>query len=215
MFKKAVFKKTVAIALPLAVILTAAACAPSMPGPAGPATSESTPSAAPGTSQPAATDEWGLDHSGAARRIGAAGLTVLDAEGAAEHIHTHLDVFVNGTRVPVPADIGFSFGADGKPNGISALHTHDTTGIVHIEAPTVGALYTLGQVLTEWGILDGTSKLPGTSHGGTDGWTVYVNGNRQNRDVRGVVLEAHDEIVLTFGQAPAPVTATYEFPTGY
>ncbi|MGZ4660505.1 MAG: hypothetical protein ACXVYB_04415 [Arthrobacter sp.] len=166
-------------------------------------------------SQLPATDEWALDHAGAARRIAAAGLTVLDAEGAAEHIHTHLDVFVNGTKVAVPADIGFSFGADGKPNGISALHTHDTTGIVHVEAPTVGAVYTLGQVLTEWGILDGTSKTPGTAHAGTDGWTVYVNGHRQNGNVKDVVLKAHDETVLTFGLAPAPMPATYEFPAGY
>ena len=95
------------------------------------------------------------DTKGGAERIKEAGLPVLNMEGAAEHFHAHLDVFVDGKPVAVPADIGFSFSSTGQPNGISALHTHDESGIVHFEAPVAGDTYTLGQLLTEWGVLDG------------------------------------------------------------
>ncbi|GAB3567458.1 hypothetical protein GCM10027405_27820 [Arthrobacter alkaliphilus] len=168
------------------------------------------PSPSPSATTAAA---WGLDPAGGAQRIKAAGLDILTAEGTAEHYHAHLDVLVDGKAVTVPAEIGFSFGADGRPNGISALHTHDTTGILHIEAPTAGQKYTLGQVLKEWGVLDGTDAT-GAPHGGTGGWTAYVNGTKQGTPVTEVVLKAHDEVVLSYGAAPSPVPSSYNFPAG-
>lgn len=151
---------------------------------------------------------------GGGDRIKAAGLEVLHAEGAAEHFHAHLDVFVDGKPVAVPADIGFSFTATGQPNGISALHSHDESGIIHIEAPTPGATYTLGQFLTEWGVLDGTDPTPGTAHSTQDGWSVAVNGVRHDGKITDVVLKAHDEVVLYQGTAPVPLPATFTFPAG-
>lgn len=135
------------------------------------------------------------------------------AEGTAEHYHAHLDVLVDGKPVSVPAEIGFSFGTDGRPNGISALHTHDTSGILHIEAPTAGMKYTLGQVLTEWGVLDGKDAT-GAPHGGTGGWTAYVNGSKQNVPVTDLVLKAHDEVVLSYGASPSPLPSSFAFPAG-
>jgi hypothetical protein len=162
---------------------------------------------------PAGAASWALDPAAGGARIKAAGLDILNAEGTADHYHAHLDVFVDGKPVTVPAEIGFSFSAGGQPNGISALHTHDTTGIVHIEAPTAGLKYTLGQVLREWGVLDGTDTT-GAPHGGTGGWSAYVNGAKQDGPVTDVVLKAHDEVVLSFGTAPSPLPGTYTFPAG-
>lgn len=172
---------------------------------------------APSSTAPAlattAAPTWELDPAAGAQRIKAAGLDILTAEGTAEHYHAHLDVLVDGKPVTVPAEIGFSFGADGRPNGISALHTHDTSGILHIEAPTAGLKYTLGQVLSEWGVLDGKDTT-GAPHGGTGGWTAYVNGSKQGAPVSDVVLKAHDEVVLSFGAAPSPLPSSYTFPAG-
>lgn len=177
----------------------------------------SAPSQAPASSSPATAGTsatgWGIDLAGGADRVKAAGLQILDAEGTAEHYHAHLDVFVKGQPIPVPADIGFSFGPDGTPNGISALHTHDESGIVHIEAPTAGRQYTLGQVLTEWGVLDGSAGA-GTPHGGTSGWTVYVNGSTHSGPVTDLVLKAHEEIVLSYGTPPSTVPSSFSFPAG-
>lgn len=200
---------------------TAACSGPSQapPGSSGGASAGSSPASTgtstasvPATAVPAAAG-WSLDPAGGNARIKAAGLDVLNAEGTADHYHAHLDVLVDGKAVPVPAYIGFSFSAAGQPNGISALHTHDTSGIIHVEAPTAGLTFTLGQVLTEWGVLDGKDAT-GAPHGGTGGWSAYVNGVRQDGPVTGVVLKAQDEVVLSYGPPPSPVPATYSFPAG-
>lgn len=196
------------------LVLGASACAPPSPSPTATAPAASAPattSTADATSTPAG---WELNPKGAADRIKAAGLQVLTAEGAAEHFHAHLDIFTDGKPVTVPADIGFSFNTAGQPNGISALHSHDVTGVIHIEAPTAGATYTLGQFLTEWGVLDGTNKTPGTPHSSIDGWNVAVNGTKQDGKITDVVLKAHDEIVLFHGAPPNPLPASFTFTGG-
>lgn len=167
--------------------------------------------------KPSATAAAGfeLNTIGAAERINRAGLKVLDAEGTAEHYHAHLDVFFDGKPVQVPEGIGIATGPDGKPTGISPLHTHDTSGIVHVEAATAGQSYTLGQLLTEWGILDGQdTTTAGTSRGILDGWGAYVNGEKYGGPLADMRINAHDEIVLFFGAAPAKVPSSFVFPAG-
>jgi hypothetical protein len=186
------------------LVLTASACAPAATAPA--------PIAAAATSH--TPTGWELNRTGGGDRIKAAGLSVLNTEGSAEHYHAHLDVFADGKAMSVPADLGFELNAAGAPAGISALHSHDESGIIHIEAPTVGATYTLGQFLTEWGVLDGTDKTPGTAHSSTDGWSVAVNGAKVDGKITDVVLKAHDEIVLFHGTAPDPMPAAFKFPEG-
>lgn len=212
-----VLNKRLAVALTISGILVgASACAApaqSANSSASPAASSTGSTDAGSTATGSADAGWDVDPAGADQRIRAAGLDILKAEGAAEHYHAHLDVLVNGKPVAVPGGIGFSFGSDGQPNGISALHTHDTSGVVHIEAPNVGQKYTLGQVLKEWGVLDGTDAT-GAAHGGTGGWTAYVNGAKQGGPVGGVVLKAHDEVVLSYGTAPSTIPSSYSFPQG-
>ena len=50
-----------------------------------------------------------------------AGLTPEPAERLQYHVHAHLDVFVNGTRVPVPAGIGID--TDQPVRGESSIST--------------------------------------------------------------------------------------------
>ncbi|WP_245953764.1 hypothetical protein [Arthrobacter silvisoli] len=207
--------KRLAVALTISGILVgASACAaPAQSADSSESAAPTAASAAGSTATGSADAGWDIDPADADQRIRAAGLDILKAEGAAEHYHAHLDVLVNGKPVAVPGGIGFSFGSDGQPNGISALHTHDTSGVVHIEAPTVGQKYTLGQVLKEWGVLDGTGAT-GAPHSGTGGWTAYVNGAKKGGPVAGVVLKAHDEVVLSYGTAPSTIPGSYTFPQG-
>jgi len=44
--------------------------------------------------------------------------------GLTRHVHQHLDVFVNGKRVVVPAEIGIG------DRLLSPLHTHDASGVM-------------------------------------------------------------------------------------
>ena len=215
MLNKRVPTKRLAVALTVSGILVgASACAaPAQSAISSATAASSTASTAAASATASAGAGWELDPAGADQRIKAAGLDILKAEGAAEHYHAHLDVLVNGKAIAVPGGIGFSVGSDGQPNGISALHTHDTSGVVHIEAPTAGEKYTLGQVLKEWGVLDGTDAS-GAAHGGTGGWTAYVNGAKQDGPVGDVVLKSHDEVVLSYGTAPSTIPNSYTFPQG-
>ncbi|MFJ8956540.1 MULTISPECIES: hypothetical protein [unclassified Streptomyces] len=82
-------------------------------------------------------------------RVEAAGLEMLDSEKLTMHIHPHLTVYAGGRQVTVPADIGID--RSGKKPRYSPLHTHDTTGTVHVESAQWRD-FTLGQLLTEWGV---------------------------------------------------------------
>ena len=59
------------------------------------------------------------------------------------HIHTHLDIFVDGKNYTVPALIGIT------NNCFYWLHTHDQSGIIHIESP-VKRDFNLGQFFDLW-----------------------------------------------------------------
>ena len=71
-------------------------------------------------------------------------MPLLDAQGVATHTHTTLRVVVDGTNEQVPELIGID-PASGK---IAALHTHDTSGLVHLESAKENDSHTLDQFLT-------------------------------------------------------------------
>ncbi|MFQ6330777.1 hypothetical protein ACLMAL_32215 [Nocardia sp. CWNU-33] len=89
-------------------------------------------------------DFWGppTDPNAAVAR---AGLPMLSKMYTDFHYHAHLDVFVDGRQITVPALIGI----DDVARRGSPLHTHDTSGIIHIESET-DIPFTLGQFFTEW-----------------------------------------------------------------
>jgi hypothetical protein len=135
-----------------------------------------------------------------------AGLPMLGAEGSAEHIHVHLDILVNGQPVAVPALVGI----DEAGQQISPLHTHDTSGVIHIESPTQ-RLYTLGQLFDVWGQPLGRNGV--ATYPVPDGNLVaYVDGQAFDGDPRDVVLSSHTQVVLELG-APAP-PPPFTFPAG-
>lgn len=80
-------------------------------------------------------------------RVAAAGLD-LGAMGMAEHYHPRLRIFIRGIEVPVAPNIG----VDPTTGAMSAVHTHEGDGTIHIEAATKGEVFTLGQVFTQWGV---------------------------------------------------------------
>jgi hypothetical protein len=155
--------------------------------------------------------------------VEAAGLTVLGAEELAVHYHAHLDVIdastgaaapVTAAPVTVPAGIGFEV-KNGKVLGLTVLHTHDTSGIVHIESAK-DKPYTLGQVFTEWGVALNAKQMGGLHTDGTNVLKAYVNGKRFTGDPATLKLQKHLEIALWYGprdQAPK-VPSSYEFPAG-
>jgi hypothetical protein len=155
---------------------------------------------------------WPANQAELAQRLEAAGLPSLTAmEQLDYHIHQHLDVFVHGQSVEVPADIGIA-----PSVGIAVLHTHDTTGIIHVEAPQPHD-YTLGDFFDVWGVRLTTSCIGGYCNGDQGSLQVYVGGQSAQGDPRAIVLSQHQEIVVVFGtsdEVPNPIPDSYRFPAG-
>jgi hypothetical protein len=155
-------------------------------------------SVGPITVSPAAVWPAPRDASAAAR---SAGLDMLGEEGQVLHIHVHLDVFVNGTPVSVPPEIGIDVAAQ----RISPLHTHDDTGVIHVESPVVRD-FTLGQFFAEW-----QQPLTANPAGPT---SVYLDGKPYSGYPAALVLRAHQEIAVVYGTAPARIPLDYSFAEG-
>ncbi len=157
------------------------------------------------TQKPPWTPGW----SGLLQRLNALGLPALSAEGLVEHIHQHLDIYVNGQAVVVPAEIGIN------PQGrfISPIHTHDTSGVIHVESPTQYN-FRLGQFFGVWGV-DLTSRCIGSLCANAHNpLHVYVDGHAFTGDPSRIVLTAHEEIAIVYGKAPSHIPGGYNFPAG-
>jgi hypothetical protein len=162
-----------------------------------------------GTSEARPSWPTPADTADRARRIG---LSVAPMEGTARHFHAHLDVLVDGRPVVVPAQLGIA------PSGqeMSELHTHDTTGVLHIEAPTAGKRYLLGELFTEWNVRLDATDLGGLRTGDGRTLTAYVDGRPQAGNPADIELTPHREIALVYGPAGArpKVPASYRFESG-
>jgi hypothetical protein len=127
------------------------------------------------------------------------------------HIHAHLDIFVNGQLKYIQPQIGIIPG-----KCIYWLHTHDETGIIHIESP-VKRDFTLGQFFDIWKRNSNSSGFDNVFDG-KDVPTVYINGSKVPSGVnyRDIKLHAYDEIALVYGRPPQPdsIPSTYNFPQG-
>jgi hypothetical protein len=141
-----------------------------------------------------------------------AGLDVKPMEGTAKHFHAHLDIIVDGKPVPVPANLGI----DPNQQAMSELHTHDATGVLHIEAPTTNKRYTLGQLFDEWQVRLSATGVGGLKDNGKNTLSAYVDGKKQTGDPASIELTAHREIALVYGPPGAKVNVpkSYEFPQG-
>jgi hypothetical protein len=145
--------------------------------------------------------------------VAAAGLP-YNQEMLTVHYHAHLDVIVDGKPVTVPPYLGFV--ANGQNvAGLAPLHTHDGSGVIHIEN-NVPATFLLGQVFVEWGVRLSATCVGGYCADSTHEFAVYVDGKRRTGDPNTIVLTKHEEIAILYGAKgtlPAP-PASYTFPNG-
>ena len=147
---------------------------------------------------------------------------VVDGIGAggeqvAFHVHAHLAVFVNGQRRTIPYGIGVvpplrltetadgPFVADGA--AFYWLHTHDTSGVIHVESPVLRS-YTLGEFFDIWGEPLGKTQV-GPDRGRV---TALVDGTPFGGDPRDIRLDRHTVLQLDVG-AVVPFQP-YSFPAG-
>jgi hypothetical protein len=153
------------------------------------------------------------------------GIACEPMEEAAVHYHANLQIIVNGQNEALPADIGFS------PDPTNAtclywLHTHDTSGVIHIEAPQGSAnrAFVLGDFFAVWSqtpsttIAAGTPELSATDFFGhpvdaAHPLHVFVNGKPYTGDPNLIVLSPHVNIWLEYGTQIVTPTS-YTWPAG-
>jgi hypothetical protein len=223
-----------AIAVACAVLIapscggSAASVAPSTAG--GGAATSAVVSDAPSIAAsrpPAPTFLWPAPSDPMERTV-QAGLKPQPKEFMTNHVHAHLDVFVDGKPVTVPSGIGIKIDdpavrhqdeADGSVSYggiemcneacISPLHTHDITGILHTES-AAAEFNTLGEFFTEWGVALDASCVA-TFCSPAMKIAIYVDGELSTGDPRAIELTDHREIAIVVGTPPPEIPKTADF----
>lgn len=129
------------------------------------------------------------------------------AEGQVAHYHAQLDIYVDGRQVQVPESIGI------RQTCLYALHTHDTSGLLHIESPTART-YTLGNFFAIWGQPLSQTQLLGHPVDAThtlvvETFDAHGTPTMVTGDPRKIVLAAHQTIYLLYNSPnvqPTPFT---------
>ena len=148
---------------------------------------------------------WSPEYAALSDRLKPLGLDALGAELLAYHVHQHLDIFINGKRTPVPAYIGINDGSY-----LTQLHTHDPTGVVHVEAGKAFP-YTLGQFFGVWGVRLSSRCIGGYCATPAKPLRVYLNGKLYSGDPDDLVLRNHEEIAIVYGKPPKKIPRTYDW----
>jgi len=117
-------------------------------------------------------------------------------EQLAVHNHAHIDLIYKGQPAAIPAQVGIT------STCLYWMHTHQSSGIVHIEAPKESASrqFTLGDFFQIWGQpLSNTQVATFPKLGSADQLKVWVDGTPYTGDPRKIVLKSHTQVVLEIG----------------
>jgi hypothetical protein len=128
-------------------------------------------------------------------------------EQTASHYHVLLSIYINGKSVPVATQVGIA------PD-VSCyywLHTHDSSGIVHIEAPA-NRTFTLGNFLDIWGQRFSSLQYPPQlDQPGGPGWQIFVDGKLVGGDFHNIVLKPHEFITIAYNTPNVTPITTYNW----
>ncbi|SRR6266496_444352 len=125
-------------------------------------------------------------------------------EQLAFHIHAHITTYINGQVLPLPSQIGIAK----DQSCLYWLHTHDTSGVIHMESP-VNHSFVLGNFLDEWSTEFAALGYPPQLD--QTGWQAYVNGKPYNGDFHKIPLQAHTLITLMYNSPNAVPDTTYNW----
>lgn len=121
------------------------------------------------------------------------------------HVHAHLSVYDAGKPVTIPAYIGFNFNHD----CLYWLHTHDTSGVIHIESPrairpTLGTFFRVWRKPLTAGRVGPTHLRPGQSV------KVYVDQKPYFGNPSRIVLGRHTDVQIDIGP-PFPPPRGFDY----
>lgn len=104
-----------------------------------------------------------------AKEENALNINLKDHNSITYHIHPHLEITINGQKMVIPSDIGIT------DAGMRAIHTHDTSGSFHIEAPEPHQFY-LKDLFAVWGKELNETCFLGYCEDATHEWKMQANG---------------------------------------
>ena len=152
----------------------------------------------------------------------------LGTEQITLHVHPWLQIRISGQSVTIPAYVGIT-NPGGSNTCFEPLHTHDASGIIHVEASDVNSQYNLGDFFTIWDETYHSVTISGTSHpiafnntdilgfnaGSGNRVTLTVDGtNSTSSNYASLVLKMYDYCSTSNGSVP-PCSATANTNPGY
>lgn len=130
-----------------------------------------------------------IKSSGSVEDIPANKINIVSHANLALHIHSNLKININGQEQLIPQKIGISQGV------MRPLHTHDSSGEIHIEGPFKRD-FTLGEFFLIWGeTFNSTCIFDNCVDEGI--LKMYVNGN-ENNEFNEHVLKDGENILIEF-----------------
>jgi hypothetical protein len=181
-----------AIAIVAAIVLTRGDSSSSGSGGTAPVITERNSTA---KFDPVSQGTWPPNYDHLQQAIAAMGLPASSTTMAYQtHFHVHITLYVDGNKTPVPSQVGI----DPSTQTLAAIHTHDDTGIIHMEAGEKNFAPPLQDVFNIWGV-----RFSGQCIGGyCGGVEMWVNGH-PNTQLGSYVLHEHDVITIVEGAQPA------------
>ena len=136
---------------------------------------------------------WGLfaliKNSGSTDNIPVTEINIVSHSNIASHIHSNLKIIVNGQNQLIPANIGIF------PGIMRPLHTHDSSGKIHIEGPFKRD-FTLGEFFQVWEkTFNSTCIFDNCVDKGI--LKMYVNGN-ENNEFNNYIFKDGKNILIEF-----------------
>lgn len=134
-----------------------------------------------------------------------AGVDCQSGERLEYHVHSFLSILVDGEPRAIPAQVGIR-----DNQCFFWLHTHDATGLVHVEAPEQED-FTVGQFFQVWGQSLSSTQLLDKTVDAEHEITATVNGEPFTGDPSTIVLRDEETIVLQYGPPfGTPPTSPFE-----
>jgi hypothetical protein len=134
------------------------------------------------------------------------------SEQLATHYHAHVDLRYKNQRVAIPANTGIP----SSQSCIYWLHTHDESGVIHIEAPRGDASrqFTLGDFFAVWGQPLSSTEVATMTVGSANQLKMWVNGTPYTGDPSKIVLKSNEQIVIEIGPPYSTPPPTFSWPAG-
>lgn len=138
---------------------------------------------------------WGLfvliKSSGSTSDIPVNEINIISHSNIALHIHSNLDIIIDGVEFFIPNDIGISHEI------MRPLHTHDSSGKIHIEAPFKRD-FTIGEFFLVWEETFSSSCIFDNCIDEDKGvLTMTVNGVG-NDEFENYIMKDDDQIVIEY-----------------